>query len=53
MKREEGFYWVKHNGGWIIAFWYDDKEWYITGSEVMFEDYDFDEISINRLTHEP
>jgi hypothetical protein len=32
MKRNSGFYWLKHNRrGWMVAFW-DNTAWFETGN---------------------
>lgn len=53
--REEGFYWVKWQGDWIIAFWdtnhdSDNKfQWVIAGLMSTLNDDEFDEIDENKL----
>jgi hypothetical protein len=57
MKREEGYYWCKYEGEWIIA-WCNKTispygyEWDIAGLIPTREDADFDEIDENRITRE-
>ena len=48
MKREPGFYWVKHEGEWIIAD-YAFGFWLITGMESSYHDYNFEAIHETRL----
>lgn len=51
--RNEGYYWAKYKGKWIIAE-YDDGEWFTCGSRmIFFEDAYFDEIDENQITREP
>lgn len=52
MKREEGFYWVKWVGDWIVAQWVCTEDvgcWRTTFSNELLEDVDFDEIAEERL----
>lgn len=44
--REKGYYWVKHEGEWMIAFWYGPN-WEL--GHWSLEDKDFDEIDERRL----
>ena len=37
MKRLEGFYWVEWNGRVRVAEW-DGDSWYVTGSELPYDD---------------
>lgn len=55
MNREEGFYWVKHEGNWEIAKWYE----YVGGrfewdffDRTQIVDGDFDEIDERRIERE-
>ncbi len=41
--RKIGFYWVKYQGVWQIAYW-EIWNWEITGSDDILDDSDFDEI---------
>lgn len=54
--RQEGYYWVKRHGQWIIAVWLKDgyygSYWYLTGTETMFKDSDFEEINENRIVYD-
>ena len=51
MKREDGYYFVKDTGEWIIAEW-DTNYWYITGSGNRYEDSYFEEIDERRVVKE-
>lgn len=48
--RQSGFYWVRYSGDhWEVARWVDTNEgfpqgWYLTASELTFDDDDFIEI---------
>lgn len=47
MKREDGFYWVKSEGKWIIAECENrnvSEDWYICGIGCIFESNDFEEV---------
>lgn len=48
MKREPGYYWVKLNNKWIVAYWMA-KEWWIAGSYNGASDNDLDEIDERRI----
>lgn len=45
--RNPGYYWVRFQGGWIIAEWVNQpaQYWQITGSDRMLYDDDFSDIS--------
>lgn len=45
--REQGFYWVKLSGVWIIAEYYE--YWYLTGLLEGLPDEHFDEIEETRI----
>ncbi len=49
MEREDGFYWVKCDGKWIVAFWIFERWRFTDGSRC--EDSYLDEIDENKLTH--
>ncbi len=43
--RKEGFYWVKYNGDWIIAFYNEtEKRFELTMSDDYYRDAEFDNI---------
>ena len=47
IKREDGFYWVKSEGKWIVAECESigvSEGWYICGIGCVFEDSDFERI---------
>lgn len=48
--REQGYYWVKYKGKWIIAEWWPNMGWSIAGFIHSREDYDFEEIDEKRIT---
>ena len=49
--REEGYYWVKYGGDWIILTW-DGTQW--TNNDCYYDgkDSDMDEIYENRIVYE-
>ena len=51
MKREEGYYWVKYRGDWIIAEYTHElrPKWYVIGNECPFHEREFSEINENRI----
>lgn len=52
--REEGYYWVKSYGEWIVAE-FSCGVWFMSGCDKDYywlKDKDFDEIDEKRLTHE-
>lgn len=51
MKREQGYYWVKHQKhGWIIAFYYEVMQWYaVEYVPLTITDSDFLEIDERRI----
>ena len=54
-KRENGYYWVKYDGKWVIAEYYAPNfplTWGMCNSEENFFDEEFEEISENRITHD-
>lgn len=52
MKRENGFYWVKRWGVWIVAAYQKDLDkWEMPGVESFYFDCDFQEIDERRLQH--
>lgn len=51
IKREEGYYWVKFCGRWIVSEW-DGNYWIIPGYISASDGTDFEEIDEKRLTHE-
>lgn len=55
MKRTPGYYRVKDNNEWIIAQWIesDPPGWQIPGSELLWKDVDFEEISDQAINAEP
>lgn len=54
--REEGYYWVKSDGEWIVALWFKYSAsfscWLIPGTDNEIDDDFFEEIDEKRLTHE-
>ena len=48
MKRESGFYWVIHEGKWVIAEW-DSDTWFITSDNWYYSDEEFDEIDETQI----
>lgn len=48
MERQEGYYWVKMDGDFIIAEW-AYKRWYIINYEMDYTDSCFDFINENRI----
>ena len=48
MDRLEGYYWVKWQGEWIVAFW-DAPVWHHPYRDEEFKDSDFTLISGERL----
>lgn len=49
MKRESGFYWLKHNRrGWIVVFW-DNLNWFETGSRYSIQTPAILEINEERI----
>ncbi len=50
--REEGYYWVKYRGNWIVAECPFGTYWWIPGDDYQLNDSDFEEIDEKRLTHE-
>lgn len=52
MKREEGFYWVKWVGDWIVAQWVCTEDvgcWRTTISYELLEDNDFEVIDTLKI----
>jgi hypothetical protein len=50
--REDGFYWVRHEGTWIIARWVDDADytcWFVPNHYNDTADQDLDEIDERRI----
>jgi len=47
MKREPGFYWVKLNDAWLVAYW-SRLHWHLNGSTI-FTDSHFEAIHETRL----
>ena len=47
-EREDGFYWVKPHGVWLVAS-YDRWGWWIPGSEDNWNDSELDEIDERRI----
>lgn len=51
--REEGYYWVKYGGLWIVAQWQlSNRLWWVCGYEYSVSETDFEEIDEKRLTHD-
>lgn len=54
--REEGYYWVKYNGNWIIMELSKHPigglRWHKIGYHWTIKESDFEEIDEKRLTHE-
>lgn len=48
VKRENGFYWIKHDGAWKVAEW-DDNGWYLPGLTNTFKDDDFGHVGNYQL----
>lgn len=52
MKRENGFYWVKHRGNWIVALWTNyvgmESDWRTTDDYIL-DDSELDEINETKL----
>ena len=48
MKRENGYYWVKIYGAWLIAKWHEDK-WLVIHQEYKFNDDYWDEIDETKI----
>lgn len=48
MKRENGFYWIKWDGRWLIAE-YVQGEWYVTQRLSYLDDTDLEEIDERRI----
>ncbi len=48
MNRQSGYYWVKHNGKWVIAT-YHGTHWAISGF-IYYADSSFDQIHEKRIT---
>ena len=52
MNRENGYYWVKKYGVWLIAKWHkgDNKsKWYVIRHNYEFDDKYWEEIDENRI----
>jgi len=53
MKREQGYYWVKHKGNWTIAKWnlspFGDV-WYVWNWIGDLNDFEFEEIDERQIT---
>lgn len=47
--RKPGFYWVFYNGEWVVARFWDDEIWTLSGAEVPFYDAEFDTIDEEQL----
>lgn len=49
-KRDDGFYWVKYCGNWIVAeWWLGFGNWSIPGSEDSILEKELDEIDERRI----
>ena len=48
MERQEGYYWVKYDDKFEIAYWNCIK-WYMIESPYSYEDSDFEHINENRI----
>lgn len=50
MSRQSGYYWVKEDGLWVVA-WYSStlQAWQVAGSRSYWEDTAFDEINETRI----
>jgi hypothetical protein len=46
--REDGFYWVKHQGKWTIAEYFQDQ-WVFLGDIGLMKDEHFDKIHEDRI----
>lgn len=53
MKREDGYYWVKHLNGWVVAYYilsFDGYgRWFLMGDEWSLGDNDFEEIDEKKI----
>jgi hypothetical protein len=49
MKRENGYYWVHHEGKWVIAEWDDESWWVAAGDTWGYSDDYFDEIDETKI----
>ena len=59
--RQEGYYWVKYDGEWEIAYFsvtysmHYDGEWSLNpaiANETVLQDSDFEEINENRIVYD-
>ncbi len=50
--REDGFYWVKDDGFWIVAKWSDSTEaWLFAGTDFFCDDSELQEINETKLIY--
>lgn len=49
MKRKNGYYWVKKEDNWIIAY-YDGTGWMRIGTDREYTDFDWQEINNIEIT---
>lgn len=49
MKRKNGYYWVKREDNWIIAY-YDGTGWMRIGTDGEYTDFDWQEINNIEIT---
>ena len=49
--REPGFYWVRGGGTWVVAQW-SGYSWWVTTTDCLTYDNDWDEIDERRITRE-
>lgn len=50
MKREEGFYWIKYRGRWIVAEW-SGYYWWMPMSDSAWIDSELEEIDPTPIKH--
>lgn len=52
--RKEGYYWVKHDGEWVIALYTKYKKWNSVAAGVFIglDDYHLEEIDEQRIQRE-
>jgi len=49
MEREQGFYWVKYVGEWVISYYHSPNFWLRSGAYMEDFDSDYEEIDEDRI----